>query len=71
MNSSYIKIKRFWCTMFWAFLVFCQFLVKLFNFHAAFLGQQGQMLVGGNETNVIPLSVKPEVIQVKGQYATR
>lgn len=40
----------------------CQFLVELFNSHAAFLGQQGEMSVGSKETNVSTLSVKPEVI---------
>ena len=49
----------------------CQFLVELFNFHAALPGQQGQMSAGGNETNVSPLSVKPEIIRVKGRYVTR
>ena len=53
------------------FLVVCQFLVGLFNFHAAFLDQQGQMSAGGNETNVSPLSVKPKVIRLKGRYATQ
>lgn len=51
------------------FLVLCQFLVEFFN--EVLLGPQGQMSMGGNETNVSPLSVKPEVIRVKGQYGMR